>query len=310
MPTDEDLAAPEPIDASAPALAGKAYQTILFETRGATAYITPQSTQRDERIEPDGGRRTASGVRGSPGKPADPRRHPDRRGRTGVHRRGRHRGTSYGHAGRGGAAGARRPGAAGPRRNPRQARRGRRQRTGPGAAAARPRWPAPSGSPPPGPRSASRRSSSASFPASGARSAYRGWWARVSPFSSFSPAASSRPKRRAASGFVNEVVPPDGLLPRAEAILAEIYANAPLAAGFALKAVNAGLDGPPPCRPGPGVQPVRPMRRDRGQARRRRGVPRETSTTLHRPLRTLQAPPPLLPPAPPDGASKPEARLS
>ncbi len=40
MPTDEDLAAPEPIDASAPALAGKAYQTILFETRGATAYIT------------------------------------------------------------------------------------------------------------------------------------------------------------------------------------------------------------------------------------------------------------------------------
>ncbi len=45
-------------------------------------------------------------------------------------------------------------------------------------------------------------------------------------------------------GLVNEVVPPDGLLPRAEAILAEIYANAPLAAGFALKAVNAGLDGP------------------------------------------------------------------
>jgi len=44
-------------------------------------------------------------------------------------------------------------------------------------------------------------------------------------------------------GLVNEVVPAAGLIARAEAILAEIFTNAPIAVGYALEAVNRGLDG-------------------------------------------------------------------
>jgi enoyl-CoA hydratase len=44
-------------------------------------------------------------------------------------------------------------------------------------------------------------------------------------------------------GLVNEVVPAAGLIARAEAILAEIFANAPIAVSYALEAVNRGLDG-------------------------------------------------------------------
>ena len=44
-------------------------------------------------------------------------------------------------------------------------------------------------------------------------------------------------------GLVNEVVEPDALIARAEQILAQIYANAPIAAGFAMTAVNRGLEG-------------------------------------------------------------------
>ena len=43
-------------------------------------------------------------------------------------------------------------------------------------------------------------------------------------------------------GLVNEIVPTDQLIPRAEAILRQIGANAPLAVKFALDAVNNGLD--------------------------------------------------------------------
>src|SRR6201991_4948903 len=43
-------------------------------------------------------------------------------------------------------------------------------------------------------------------------------------------------------GLVNEVVPPDGLLGRAEAILKQISVNAPLAVKFSLEAVNKGLE--------------------------------------------------------------------
>ena len=44
-------------------------------------------------------------------------------------------------------------------------------------------------------------------------------------------------------GLVNEVVPAAGLIARAEAILAEIFANAPIAVSYTLEAVNRGLDG-------------------------------------------------------------------
>ena len=44
-------------------------------------------------------------------------------------------------------------------------------------------------------------------------------------------------------GLVNEVVPAADLIARAEAILAEIFANAPIAVSFAIDAVNRGLDG-------------------------------------------------------------------
>jgi enoyl-CoA hydratase/carnithine racemase len=43
-------------------------------------------------------------------------------------------------------------------------------------------------------------------------------------------------------GLVNEVMPRDQLIPRAEAILRQIGANAPLAIRFALEAVNKGLE--------------------------------------------------------------------
>src|SRR5712691_7339092 len=43
-------------------------------------------------------------------------------------------------------------------------------------------------------------------------------------------------------GLVNEVVPRNELIPRAEAILAQIAANAPLAIRFSLEAVNKGLE--------------------------------------------------------------------
>jgi len=43
-------------------------------------------------------------------------------------------------------------------------------------------------------------------------------------------------------GLVNEVVPPAQLIARAEAILNEIFSNAPLAVKFSLQAVNDGLE--------------------------------------------------------------------
>src|SRR5207302_10767944 len=43
-------------------------------------------------------------------------------------------------------------------------------------------------------------------------------------------------------GLVNEIVPKDQLIPRAEAILRQIGVNAPLAVKFALDAVNKGLE--------------------------------------------------------------------
>ena len=43
-------------------------------------------------------------------------------------------------------------------------------------------------------------------------------------------------------GLVNEVVPAADLIPRSEAILNEIVANAPVAVRFALDAVNKGME--------------------------------------------------------------------
>jgi enoyl-CoA hydratase len=43
-------------------------------------------------------------------------------------------------------------------------------------------------------------------------------------------------------GLVNEVVPAGDLLTRAEAILKQIFANAPIAVKFSLEAVNRGLE--------------------------------------------------------------------
>ena len=43
-------------------------------------------------------------------------------------------------------------------------------------------------------------------------------------------------------GLVNEVVPAADLIPRAEAILKQIFANAPLAVSYSLEAVNKGLE--------------------------------------------------------------------
>jgi len=43
-------------------------------------------------------------------------------------------------------------------------------------------------------------------------------------------------------GLVNEVVPAINVIPRAEAILKQIFSNAPLAVKYSLEAVNKGLE--------------------------------------------------------------------
>jgi enoyl-CoA hydratase/carnithine racemase len=43
-------------------------------------------------------------------------------------------------------------------------------------------------------------------------------------------------------GLVNEVVPADQLIPRCEAILSQIFANAPIGVKFSLEAVNKGME--------------------------------------------------------------------
>ena len=43
-------------------------------------------------------------------------------------------------------------------------------------------------------------------------------------------------------GLVNEVVPAADVIPRVEAILKQIFANAPLAVKYSLDAVNRGLE--------------------------------------------------------------------
>ena len=43
-------------------------------------------------------------------------------------------------------------------------------------------------------------------------------------------------------GLVNEVVPAADLIPRAEAILKQIFANAPIAVKYSLDAVNKGME--------------------------------------------------------------------
>ena len=46
-------------------------------------------------------------------------------------------------------------------------------------------------------------------------------------------------------GLVNEVVPAAEVIPRAEAILKQIFANAPLAVKYSLEAVNRGTGNQP-----------------------------------------------------------------
>jgi enoyl-CoA hydratase len=41
---------------------------------------------------------------------------------------------------------------------------------------------------------------------------------------------------------VNEVVPSADLIPRAEALLREIFANAPIAVKYSIEAVNKGME--------------------------------------------------------------------
>jgi enoyl-CoA hydratase len=43
-------------------------------------------------------------------------------------------------------------------------------------------------------------------------------------------------------GLVNEVVPTADLVPRAEALLREIFANAPIAVRYSIEAVNKGME--------------------------------------------------------------------
>ncbi len=86
-------------------------------------------------------------------------------------------------------------------------------------------------------------------------------------------------------GLVNEIVPPAGLIARAEAILQEIIANAPLAVRFAIEAVNQRTGNQPGGRPPPGGLAVRDLRRHRRQEGRHVGLPRQARGEIPRCVR-------------------------
>ena len=85
-------------------------------------------------------------------------------------------------------------------------------------------------------------------------------------------------------GLVNEVVPAADLIARAEAILKQIAANAPIAVKFALEAVNKGLE----TSQGEGLAArsvlLRPLRRHRRQEGRHERLPREARAAVPRAL--------------------------
>ena len=76
-------------------------------------------------------------------------------------------------------------------------------------------------------------------------------------------------------GLVNEIVPAADLIARAEAILKEIAANAPIAVKFSLDAVNKGLETSQ--SEGLAARSVlfRPLRRHRRQEGRHVRLPRK-----------------------------------
>ena len=74
-------------------------------------------------------------------------------------------------------------------------------------------------------------------------------------------------------GLVNEVVPAADLITRAEAILKQIFANAPLAVKYSLEAVNKGLETSQAEGLVAGSVALRTLCRNRRQERRHTSIP-------------------------------------
>ncbi len=85
-------------------------------------------------------------------------------------------------------------------------------------------------------------------------------------------------------GLVNEIVAEADLIPRAEAILNKINANAPMAVKLAIEAANRGLDVSLAEGPEHRGVALHPMFRHRGHERGRRRVSRETQAEVPGPV--------------------------
>ncbi len=98
-------------------------------------------------------------------------------------------------------------------------------------------------------------------------------------------AESSARRRRTASGWSTRVVPASDLIPRAEAILNEIAANAPIAVKYALDATNKGMETSQ--SEGLALEALlfRAVRGHGRQEGRHLGLPREACTAVSRSLR-------------------------
>ena len=85
-------------------------------------------------------------------------------------------------------------------------------------------------------------------------------------------------------GLVNEVVPAAELITRAEAILKQIFANAPLAVKYSLEAVNKGLETSQSEGLVTGSFALRTLRRNRRQEGRHASVSAKARRTIPRTL--------------------------
>ena len=110
------------------------------------------------------------------------------------------------------------------------------------AAAARRRWPAPSGSRWSTRSSASRKSSSDLLPGGGGTQRLPRLVGKGRALQLILSGEMISAQEAYRIGLVNEVVPAADLIPRAEAILKKIAANAPIAVKFALEAANKGME--------------------------------------------------------------------
>ena len=180
--------------------AALALANVLYEKKGAIAYVTVNRPKVLNALNTPTWKDLRTAFEDAQRRRVRTRRHPHRRRRQGFHRRRRHQRAR---------ACRRRSMRSSPAASDRMcsissrisaSRWSRRSTALRSAAAARRRWPAPSGSRSRPRNSANPRSSSDLFPAAAARNDCRGWSARVARCSSFCPARRSARRKPIASG--------------------------------------------------------------------------------------------------------------